>query len=158
MNKKTCGIVCSGVYRQKERDSAKPCKVCGAAFQRQLDENISSYRRRVTCSKRCRYTRMAQTRTAHTPERTSPYPAEWNHKLRDVIRARDNHLCQLCGSPRGKRELSVHHIDYQKRNLDPSNLITLCVTCHTKTNHDRSYWEALLTTYMAQREDIRQLA
>lgn len=31
-------------------------------------------------------------------------------------------------------------IDYDKDNLDPNNLISLCNSCHAKTNKNRDYW------------------
>jgi len=34
----------------------------------------------------------------------------------------------------------VHHIDYDKKNCDPENLITLCKNCHPKTNSNRGDW------------------
>lgn len=34
----------------------------------------------------------------------------------------------------------VHHIDYNKLNCNPNNLITLCKSCHMKTNFNREYW------------------
>ena len=30
--------------------------------------------------------------------------------------------------------------DYNKKNCDPTNLITLCRFCHAKTNYNRNYW------------------
>lgn len=39
--------------------------------------------------------------------------------------------------------LSVHHIDYDKANLAPDNLASLCVRCHVKTNFNRESWVAL---------------
>jgi hypothetical protein len=76
---------------------------------------------------------------------TFPYPFKWNNKLRNQIRERDNYTCQECGlkqealSGRHKK-LSVHHIDYNKDNLNPSNLISLCLPCHSKTNYTREDW------------------
>lgn len=69
-----------------------------------------------------------------------PYPVEWNALLRESIRKRDNYICVLCGKTQGKRRLEVHHINYVKADLRPENLITLCTTCHRKTNGDREYW------------------
>ena len=63
------------------------------------------------------------------------YPKEWK-KLRYKIRERDNHICQICK----KYGKVIHHIDYNKNNCDPKNLITLCFVCHTKTNFNRPYW------------------
>lgn len=72
-----------------------------------------------------------------------PYPPEFNANLRQSILARDDYTCQLCGvSPEDKRELHPHHIDYDKNNCQPENLITLCHSCHSKTNHHRKEWRA----------------
>ncbi len=71
-----------------------------------------------------------------------PYPIDWIDELKEAIRKRDDYVCQLCGihQDESKRKLDVHHIDYNKDNLDPGNLISLCMSCHTKTNYNRDYW------------------
>jgi len=74
-----------------------------------------------------------------------PYPDDWNETLRNSIRQRDNLMCQECGVHQDEltgrfKKLEVHHIDYNKDNLDPDNLISLCKSCHTKTNINREYW------------------
>ena len=74
-----------------------------------------------------------------------PYPIGWTNGLKESIRKRDNYVCQLCGIHQDElkgwyRKLDIHHIDYDKNNLDPNNLISLCRSCHRKTNHNRDYW------------------
>jgi len=69
-----------------------------------------------------------------------PYPLAWTETLKKAIRQRDNYTCQVCFKKQKKPLLSIHHIDYDKNNLDPSNLISLCVICHSKTNHNRVIW------------------
>lgn len=71
-----------------------------------------------------------------------PYPFDFNAALKDLIRERDDYTCQLCGKTKEELEriLSVHHIDYIKENLDPTNLITLCCNCNSKVNFKRKYW------------------
>ena len=69
-----------------------------------------------------------------------PYSIDWSESLRRTIRERDHYTCQLCGKPQGDRAHSVHHIDYNKQNCSPNNLITLCVGCNTKVNFNREYW------------------
>ncbi len=76
-----------------------------------------------------------------------PYGFEFNEKLKALIRKRDNYICQLCGRHEGEntgkqKNHSVHHIDYDKYNNDPMNLISLCLEngCHSKTNFNREYW------------------
>ena len=72
-----------------------------------------------------------------------PYPVTFNTQLKEKIRCRDNYKCQMCGIPELEtgRRMSVHHIDYVKENVNESNLICLCVVCHTKTNSNREYWK-----------------
>lgn len=38
------------------------------------------------------------------------------------------------------KKLNIHHIDYNKNNSNPNNLISLCVNCHMITNGNRKYW------------------
>lgn len=71
-----------------------------------------------------------------------PYGEEFNDSLREKIRKRDNYTCQECGKTQEKlgRKLAVHHIDYDKTNNDEDNLISLCHSCHSKTNFNRDDW------------------
>ena len=74
-----------------------------------------------------------------------PYPTDWRDDLKESIRKRDGYVCQLCGIHQDElkgfhKKLDIHHIDYNKDNLNPDNLITLCRTCHIKTNFNREYW------------------
>ena len=71
-----------------------------------------------------------------------PYPISWTNDLKESIRKRDNNTCQLCNKYQIelREKLHCHHIDYDKKNLDPKNLISLCKKCHMKTNHNRKYW------------------
>jgi len=71
-----------------------------------------------------------------------PYDEQWTNTFKNGIRERDRYTCQLCGKSNGKTVRSVHHVDYEKKNCEPSNLVTLCVSCHTRTNHSREYWAA----------------
>ncbi len=71
-----------------------------------------------------------------------PYPREFD-KTKQQIRERDGNVCQRCGRTREEegKELSVHHIDYNKQNCSDGNLITLCRSCNGKVNSNRDYWK-----------------
>jgi len=77
-----------------------------------------------------------------------PYGLEFNNQLREQIRKRDNYRCQQCFrhqdelySKSGRKyKLIVHHIDYNKKNNSPKNLISLCRNCHCQTNFSRNDW------------------
>ena len=71
-----------------------------------------------------------------------PYPLGWTKIFKEQIRYRDNYTCKLCNTHEVElcRKLAIHHIDYDKSNLNPSNLISLCHRCHPKTNTKREFW------------------
>ena len=71
------------------------------------------------------------------------YPKAWNLSLKEKIRIRDNHTCQICNIHQSKltRKLSVHHINYFKNILDENNLVALCGRCHALTNTNKDFWE-----------------
>lgn len=62
----------------------------------------------------------------------------YHRKHRDLIRglilSRDNFSCRLCGFRSIKNH--IHHIDYNKANNAPCNLITLCPAHHTQCSYN----------------------
>lgn len=74
------------------------------------------------------------------------YPLNFNEELKTFIKTRDNYICQLCGKTEidEKKELdrglAVHHIDHDRQNCEPENLITLCCSCNSKVNYSREFW------------------
>ena len=81
------------------------------------------------------------------PYENAEYDPEFNDILKEEIRERDNRVCQVCGMTQEEslmlfnRALHVHHIDFNKKNCDPNNLISLCIKCHFETNTNRSFWK-----------------
>lgn len=76
-----------------------------------------------------------------------PYSIGWNKTFKEQIRYRDGYKCQICGCPEieNRKNLSIHHRDYDKKNLQMNNLISLCKSCHMKTNFNREYWLGYFT-------------
>lgn len=74
-----------------------------------------------------------------------PYSPEFNNSLKKKIKKDDSYTCQLCGDNipefvSHRRQLVIHHIDYDKKNSKESNLITLCNFCNISVNRDRKEW------------------
>jgi len=69
------------------------------------------------------------------------YSSEFNESLKQAILIRDNYKCKNIDCGVKPNLLHIHHIDYVKRNNLDFNLITLCASCHAKTNFNRFYWK-----------------
>src|SRR3990167_2330350 len=65
-----------------------------------------------------------------------PYPFKFNEQLKSEIRERDRYICKICGMTQAQHlykygsRLPIHHIDYNKSNLNSSNLLTVCLRCN----------------------------
>ena len=72
-----------------------------------------------------------------------PYSKLFNETFKKMIRERDEYICMSCDITKSeyKKTFDVHHIDYNKKNNDHKNHITLCNRCNVKVNTKRKYWE-----------------
>lgn len=85
-----------------------------------------------------------------------PYPLGWTNTFKEQIRFRDGYKCQICGCPEVEcnRKLHVHHKDYDKDNINPENLTSLCQSCHSKTNYNRDYWYAYFQYKLKEEKNV----
>lgn len=76
-----------------------------------------------------------------------PYGPEFNPKTKEAIKLRDGLICRFpsCGM---KGDLTIHHIDYDKRNNANKNLITLCRRHNSVVNTKRNYWMNVFRSMM----------
>lgn len=84
-----------------------------------------------------------------------PCSSEFNDILKEQIRERDNFQCKMCGMSQNEhlerygRSLSIHHIDYDKSNSYPTNLVTLCFGCNSQANGNRDAFQELFSARIA---------
>ena len=75
-----------------------------------------------------------------------PYTPDFNERFKKGIRERDNYTCLLCNLSEEnslklyKQLLTIHHIDYVKKNSFPQNCCSLCNSCNCLVNKDREIW------------------
>jgi len=70
-----------------------------------------------------------------------PYCSIWkDQEFKNDIKLRDGFVCcnPLCIS-KNPNSLVLHHIDYDKKNCNLNNLITLCRSCNAKANFDKEW-------------------
>lgn len=72
-----------------------------------------------------------------------PYSPEFTKDLKNFILQRDDYQCQNpdCWHAADYLSLCIHHIDYNKKNCYPNNLIALCISCNTRANKNRNHWK-----------------
>jgi galactoside O-acetyltransferase len=76
----------------------------------------------------------------------SAYPPEWTKMLRANIREAQDYRCGMCGTT--DEHLKVHHINWDKQDCDPANLIGLCIKCHGLVHRKSNlgFYELVLRT------------
>ena len=70
-----------------------------------------------------------------------PYCSIWiDETFKEMIFERDNYECQnpLCWAT--STRIMRHHIDYNKKNCDQWNIITVCGSCNSRANYNRGFW------------------
>lgn len=78
-----------------------------------------------------------------------PYCEIFSQKsFKEMIINRDKNVCQKCGITRMLSlkvygfDLSIHHINYIKKDCDLLNLVTLCNSCNSIANGNREFWKS----------------
>ena len=66
-----------------------------------------------------------------------------DNEYKQDIHERDGNRClnPYCNS-KNPADLTIHHIDYNKKNCKPNNLITVCRSCNSRANTDREWHKA----------------
>jgi len=85
-----------------------------------------------------------------------PYCEVWKDKeYKNDIKERDGNIClnPYCDS-KYPNDLTIHHIDYDKKNCEPRNLITLCRVCNIKANKDRRWHKTWYKAILFRRYNI----
>lgn len=77
------------------------------------------------------------------------YHLIFNEEYKEYIRNLFGNICFMCGKSMEEncRALCVHHVNYNKNcGCDDTKCmcVPLCISCHSKTNYDRNFWQALI--------------
>lgn len=81
-----------------------------------------------------------------------PYCVLFNREFKDRVRDFFGRKCVECGKTEEEegKKLSVHHVNFRKDSCcaedAPRLFVSLCASCHAKTNTNRDYWEEYFTT------------
>lgn len=140
---------CGKIFLRLPRRISKHNFCNRECFSKFLSINMSGEKNPFYGKKHSKKFRVAQSLrmgSSGVPYKFAVYPYEFNNNLKGKIRKRDSYTCQICGITEEEHIivfgslLHVHHIDYIKKNCNEENLISLCKSCHTRTNYNRDYW------------------
>lgn len=120
-------------------------------------ETIEKIRNKHLGSKRSMETRKKMSEAAKG-ERSSqwkggiaaePYDRVWTNKMfKHALKERDSYECQNPDCWGKDKRLTLHHVDYDKKNCSHNNLITLCSSCNARANANRPFWQELYQEIM----------
>jgi len=169
--KKTCSRKCSASLMRGESNPKykskikKVCKNCG----KKIEVIPCQKNRKNFCSKECwvEWYRK-ENHPCYIDGRTLVYCGKFNYRFRESVRRLFGYRCVLCNAKEPSyRKLSVHHVYYNKKACcqsegetgdlyyiidgkkffvegNPNKFAPLCQRCHSKTNHNRTYWATCL--------------
>ncbi len=81
-----------------------------------------------------------------------PYCDAWKDKeYKQDLRDRDGNRCLNPYCYGTDKVLAIHHVDYNKKNCHPSNLITVCNSCNKRANFDRAWHKSWYQAILRQR-------
>jgi len=83
------------------------------------------------------------------------YTPEFDDRFKIFIKKRDG-CCLICNISLDdlkllKRQVDVHHINYDKKCSIPQNCISLCVSCHGKVHSNRQHWVKFFQSLLNER-------
>lgn len=149
---KFCSLQCVGksqtgkTHSSTKRRVDKTCEICSIVFS----VPRSHSKRQHCCSTACSYKRRSIiTAASKNPNWKGglsgfPYPFNWG-SISKRIRARDGNVCRNPNCDGKGGQIDTHHIDYDKMNVAPTNLIAVCTRCNTKANFGREQWTIYYT-------------
>ena len=84
-----------------------------------------------------------------------PYDKNWDKKFKSSILKRDG-CCMICNISIEdlrliKKQICVHHINYDKKLSIKENCLVLCNSCHMKTNFNRVHWTKFFQSLLSER-------
>lgn len=141
------GKYCSNNCKKEGQKNGKlvDCFICGKSIYRSGKGLRSSKSKKYFCDKSC------QTIWRNKILFIGPNHANWkggrpSETYRNILRrSNKEETCSLCRTT-DKRLLVTHHLDRNRGNNNPHNLIWLCHNCHFLVHHHSDEREKLMET------------
>lgn len=138
----------------------KVCEYCGEIFY--LHPFIIKNSARKYCSRKCSELGLVGKYTGENHPNWKggisfqPYCQLFNTDFKTRVRVFFDNKCVECGKTNKEncKNLCVHHVNYEKSaccdDVEPL-FVSLCSSCHSKTNTNREYWEEKFTNLIMEK-------
>lgn len=118
----------------------------GKKFSPEWKAKLSKYRKGVYCKEKHPLWQGGKS--------FEPYCQLFDDTLKERVRIFFGYKCVKCGMTQdeNRRSLHIHHVDYNKNvccDRNPAMLVSLCTSCHAKTNFNRRYWRLYFRELLA---------
>ncbi len=158
LHKYYCSHSCSSknTWDRRGRDLPAPCEECGKLIKK----GIARQKKVRFCSKACKDIAHAKEmrdernpRFVHGNWRRG-YGSGWTKSRKLAVRQRDGFICRVCSLPEAAHgtALHIHHINYNKDDMDLNNLISACRNCHGRMHgnlSERGVWKNRLSLLLS---------
>ena len=119
--------------------------------------SLSNYKSGYRC-KKCFHEKLKRERIAENNPAwkggisCEPYCEQWlDQEYKESIKKRDGYMCLNPECNKVTNRLCIHHIDYNKKNCHPLNLITVCISCNAKANKNKRWHKLWYQTIIFRR-------
>lgn len=162
-----CSLQCVGVSQRGKSRFTSPNKGLTLGVSRKVEKRCdvceqpflvfpAHVNRQHCCGRACSFIRRSRVTSGAANSNWNgglsrlPYP--WNFKQisRSIIE-RDGGKCQSPECAGTDPRMTSHHINYDKSDCAPENLIALCSACNSKANFGRERWQATYQQIMRSR-------
>jgi len=137
------------------------CYQCGKQFKKRLYAIKDT--RKNFCSKKCQGIWTSFNQSGKGNPRwlggiaCRGYCQTWNDKeFKNYIFDRDEHKCQNPDCWGINDKLCRHHVDYDKKNCTPDNVILLCNSCNPRANTNREWHTAYYQAIILKKKQLSE--
>ena len=143
----------SMLHKEKKKKKQHKIKISkslkGRCLSKEHKERISISQKGIPRKKHTEQTKrkMSLSKMAHKNPgwlggiSNEPYCFEFTKDLKEFIKERDGYKCTNPFCYKTCEKLCVHHINYNKKECDIKNLITVCLSCNARANFNRECWQ-----------------
>ena len=155
---KFCSLQCVGIHQRGKSKKKLPSRTINSCEECRSEYSVypAHAARSRCCSAACSLKRRSRLSSgANNPNWAGglsrlPYP--WNFKeISKAIIERDGGKCLGISCHGSDERMTTHHINYDKTDCSPINLIALCSSCNSRANFGRDQWRARYQSLMAAR-------